>query len=141
MNKNTKIRVATALACLSFVLIPLISSAKWPLEIEIPGPKGIKYGGSGVELVEYVNAIYAFIAVIVGVLGVVMFIIGGFQYLLSAGNTAAAGEAKKTMFAAVAGIIIVLTAYLLLKMINKELVDLQNPSATWLLTVPSSWLQ
>jgi len=142
IKKEIKIRTFVLIACLGLFFLPIIAlAAGWPLEIQIPGPKGIKYGGSGVELVAYINAIYAFVALIVGVMGAVMFIIGGFQYLISAGNTSAAGEAKKTMFAAVAGIVIVLTAYLLLKIINKELVDLQNPSATWFLDLPSSWLQ
>lgn len=104
-----------------FVFPSLVSAQGWSPEIQIPGNPA----RTQIEFVAYINSIYKFVSLIIGALGAVMFIIGGFQYLLSAGNTAAAGEAKRTMFAALAGIVIVLTAFFLLKIINKELVDLQ----------------
>lgn len=55
-----------------------------------------------------------------------MFLIGGFQYLISAGNNASVSSAKETMFAALAGMIIVFCGYLFLRTINKELVDLSD---------------
>lgn len=103
-------------------VFPFLALAQgWSPEIQIPGNPA----RTQIEFVAYINSIYKFVSLIIGALGAVMFIIGGFQYLLSAGNTAAAGEAKRTMFAALAGIVIVLTAFFLLKIINKELVDLQ----------------
>lgn len=103
----------------------------WEPEIEIPVQR------QGNDASAYVSQLYKFISMIVGALGAVMFMIGGFQYLISAGNTAAVANAKQTMFSALAGIIIVLTAYLLLRIINKELVDLEEPKTTLTEVVPS----
>jgi predicted permease len=98
------------------------SATGWVPEVPLPVSGD---GSNGTS--DYVSQVYKFVAMIVGILGAMMFMIGGFQYLTSAGNTAAVAQAKKTMFSALAGIIIVLTAYLLLRIINKELVELQEP--------------
>ena len=103
----------------------------WKPEIEIPVQR------DGDDASGYVSQLYKFISMIVGALGAMMFMIGGFQYLISAGNTAAVAQAKQTMFSALAGIIIVLTAYLLLRIINKELVDLEEPQTSFTEVVPS----
>lgn len=115
-------RVLCIVVLMAIATLPFFANAQgWSPEIQIPGNPARQ----PIQFVAYINSIYKFVSLIIGVLGAVMFIIGGFQYLLSAGNTSAAGEAKNTMFAALAGIIIVLTAFFLLKIINKELVDLQ----------------
>ncbi len=99
-------------------------AAGWVPEVPLP----VSGGGSGST--DYISQIYKFVSMIVGILGAMMFMIGGFQYLTSAGNTAAVAQAKTTMFSALAGIIIVLTAYLLLRIINSELVELQEPQTS-----------
>ncbi|MBD3245182.1 MAG: hypothetical protein GF335_04275 [Candidatus Moranbacteria bacterium] len=79
------------------------------------------------SIVEYIDVIYKLLVYVVGVFGVVMFMVGGFQYLTAAGNTSLTSEAKKTMFAALVGVIIIVSAYLLLRIINIELVNLVDP--------------
>lgn len=102
----------------------------WKPEIDIPFQGEDSIVGVKQEPVAYINRVYKFATMIIGIMAALMFIIGGFQYITSAGNNAIAGEAKKTMFAALAGMAIVFGAYLLLRIINKELVDLENPKTT-----------
>lgn len=51
--------------------------------------------------------IFGWVVVIAGVLFVVMFLIGGIQYLSSSGNEEAANKAKKLLIDAVIGILVV----------------------------------
>lgn len=52
---------------------------------------------------------------IVGVLTFAMFIYGGFMFLMSAGNQKTVSQAKSILLAAVVGLIIVFTSYLLVQ--------------------------
>lgn len=105
------------------MLLPAKVLAAWKLEVGIIPPLN---QGSEVSLNQYVTGIYNFSAMAVGIIGVLMFLVGGFQYMISAGNRGMSGEAKKTMINAVVGIVLVLGAYLLLSTINKELINFQG---------------
>ncbi|MFH1559628.1 MAG: hypothetical protein ABIC19_03890 [Patescibacteria group bacterium] len=112
---------ATALAA-GFIYQPApAKAAGWTPEIKI-----LKNEENPSDVPSYIGNIYKFVSLAIGIFAVVMFMVGGFQYLTSAGNTAAVAAAKETMIAALAGMIIVLTAYTLLRIINKNLVDLQE---------------
>ncbi|MBD3238308.1 MAG: hypothetical protein GF332_01550 [Candidatus Moranbacteria bacterium] len=130
--------------CLSFLTIILFfcfpltpeqaKASGWKLEV----PFEFGLGGATDKIddpVEYINAIYKFVVYVAGVLGLAMFMIGGFQYLTAAGNTSKTGEAKTTIFSALIGIIILVTGYLLLRIINKELVELTKPETKTSVTV------
>lgn len=101
----------------------------WPIEIDIPLVGGDSVYNKCLTFEEYVNRIYQFVTLIVGLLAVGMFMIGAFQYLTSAGNTSATAEAKKTMFSALAGIIIVISAFLILRVINIDLTQIRDLKA------------
>ena len=106
-----------------------IEKGKYTPEIDLPGGSDDEALTAGpIAFTSYIDRIYFFVTLIIGILGAMMFVIGGFQYLTSAGNQAMVGEAKNTMIAALSGIIIVLCSYLLLRVINKELVELRDPS-------------
>jgi len=53
----------------------------------------------------------------VGSLSLIMFIYGGFIFLISAGGSEKVGQAKKIIVAAVIGLIIVFTSYLIIKFV------------------------
>lgn len=55
------------------------------------------------------------ILLIVGIIAVLMLIIGGFQYIASAGNPESVGKAKSTILYAVIGILVTLLAYALVQ--------------------------
>lgn len=111
------------LTVLFFSIFPVLASAKWCLEVGL-GVPGLSRG-SCVDLKTYVDGVYKLAGLAVGIVGVLMFLVGGFQYMVSAGNKSVASEAKKTMINAVIGIILIYAAYLLLGTINMELVDNQ----------------
>ncbi|MFA5109748.1 MAG: pilin [Patescibacteria group bacterium] len=54
---------------------------------------------------------------IVGSLSLVMFIYGGFMFLISAGSSDSISKAKKIIIAAVVGLIIVFSSYLIIKFV------------------------
>ncbi len=58
---------------------------------------------------------------IVGSLALVMFIYGGFMFLISAGSSEKIGQAKKIIVAAVIGLLIVFASYLIIKFVLQSL--------------------
>jgi hypothetical protein len=87
---------------------------------KIPGSEGV-----GSNLKDYIEAIYKTALIIVVLSAVLMASIGGFMYMTSAGNTAAMGTAKGVIFDAIIGLAIALVAYLLLYVINPDLVNVK----------------
>jgi len=58
---------------------------------------------------------------IVGSLALIMFIYGGFMFLVSAGSTEKIGKAKEIIVAAVIGLLIVFASYLIIKFVLQSL--------------------
>jgi len=63
------------------------------------------------DLQYWVQAIFGWAVAVSGIIFVVMFLVGGIQYLTSAGNEEQAGKAKKLLVDAVIGLIVVLIAW------------------------------
>jgi hypothetical protein len=59
------------------------------------------------------KSILVLISMVAGAAAVVMLIIGGFRYIVSAGNETAVGEARKTIIYAIVGLIIVAVSQVL----------------------------
>ncbi|OIP58590.1 MAG: hypothetical protein CO143_02280 [Candidatus Moranbacteria bacterium CG_4_9_14_3_um_filter_45_14] len=76
----------------------------------------------GSDLPKYIIAIYKLALTVIVFSAVLMLSIGGFMYLTSAGNTSAMGTAKGVIFDAIIGLVIALIAWLLLSVINPDLV-------------------
>lgn len=132
MRKNKKIFL------LFFLLIFLVSipyapktdaaELQYTLLEKIPGFAST----DGSNLPEYVKAIYKVALVVIVLSALFMLSVGGFMYLTSAGNTSAMGTAKSVIFDSLIGLVIALTAWLLLNVINPDLVNvtLNGLSAT-----------
>lgn len=75
----------------------------------------------------YLMAVYKFGLWAIGICALLMITIGGYMYLASAGNKASAETAKKVITDAIAGIILALVSWLLLYLINPDLVKLTFP--------------
>ncbi len=58
------------------------------------------------------------VAALAGIAFLVMFIVGGFKYLTSAGNPKAVEAAKGTITMAFLGLLLIVSAYLILKLIG-----------------------
>lgn len=75
----------------------------------------------------YIRALYVYFVGIVGVLAVVMIMYAGFLWITAAGNSSKITQAKEHMNGAVIGVILALTSFLLLQLINPQLVSLRIP--------------
>lgn len=64
---------------------------------------------------------------IVGSLALLMFVYGGFMFLISAGSSDKIGQAKKILIAAVIGLIIVFSSYIIIRFVAQAVgVDWQG---------------
>lgn len=69
-------------------------------------------GGQGL-----IANIIRLLLLVVGALAVVFVIIGGYQYVTSAGNEEAAEKGKKTLVNAIIGVVVVILAYVIINVI------------------------
>ncbi len=76
----------------------------------------------------YVNAFYVYFAGVAGILAVIMIMYGGFHYITSLGNPQKMNQGKEIISGALIGLILVLTSYLLLNIINPRLTKLVLPN-------------
>ena len=75
------------------------------------------------NFIQYLADLYGFGIAIAAILAIFMISLGAFVYIVSsAGNSAKMGNAKDMIFNAIYGLIIVLIAYLILFVVNPDLV-------------------
>lgn len=83
------------------------------------------------DTTQNLNQIIAwFYYLIIGISGLaafVMIVAGGFKYLTSAGSPSAIGDAKDQIKSALLGLLLILVSYLILQVINPDLILLQEP--------------
>lgn len=112
--------VASIVFSIVVFIFPFLADAAYnyePME-RIPG---FESGGS--DFPSFIQNLYKFGIWIVGICALLMVTVGGFMYLISAGNTAKMDTAKKIIFDSLLGLIIALGAYFLLFIINPDLVN------------------
>ena len=97
------------------------------LEIEYPEIFGLKPETIKTGLPQYAKYIFNLAVMIVGLILLAVFIWGGILYLTSAGNVAKLGEAKERMASAFFGVVLLLSAYIILTTINPQLVIFELP--------------
>lgn len=98
---------------------------EYSLMVPLPTPEGMV--GTTTGIVHYIKTLYLFAMGIAGILAMAMIIIGGFQWISSGTSYASVGQAKNRISNAVLGLVILLSAYLILYNINPALVDLKEP--------------
>lgn len=105
-------------------------------ELSIPIPniqfseaKVFKQGGEAnlslPWIAQYVTGLYRYLVAIGGVVAAVMMMIGGFLYL-TAGDSNRLARGKQFIVDALTGLVLILATYLLLNVINPDLVTYQN---------------
>ncbi len=77
----------------------------------------------GDNLPGFISSIYSFALTIVGIAVFVQILRAGFKWLTAAGNSGKAGEGKRMMTNAVTGAILLFAAYMILFIINPDLVN------------------
>ena len=118
---------------ISFVLLPAVSLAvvcngvENNLNLCYPSFQNLSLT-LDMNLSEIVAWFYYFIIGVAGLSAFVMLVWGGFQYLTSAGNPASISDAKDKIKSALLGLLIILTAWLILQVINPDLTILEEPT-------------
>lgn len=118
MKRFVKIVILSGVLLLVFAFSFSVSLAAYtytPME-KIPGFTTTS------DFPTYLSNIYKFAVWTVGIAALLMLSIGGFMYLTSAGNNARMEKAKGVITDSVFGVVMVMTAYLLLSVINPDLV-------------------
>jgi len=82
------------------------------------------------DFYDYVLLVYKILIGAVGVCAILMIIIGGFLYSTSAGNNASMEKAKTIITDAIVGLLIALIGWLLLFLINPDLVNIRKLGQT-----------
>lgn len=75
---------------------------------------------------QYIVGIYKWALLVAGIIATVMIILGGFTYLTSGGDATRAGAGKERIGAAIFGLILLLGSYLLLYLLNPDLVQFKS---------------
>lgn len=113
MSKKIILSVYLLLICVCIFSAPLIVSA----QSSIIDPQSSQYQEGNYTLtniLEIVIGASRWVLGIVGSLALIMFIYGGFTFLISAGSSEKITQAKKIITAAVVGLIIVFSSYLII---------------------------
>ncbi len=104
---------------INFLLILQPVSAQDVPENEIPVPRPPRAPGN--NLIELITTISNTILLLVGIVAVLFLIIGGFQYITSAGNPETVNKAKSTIIYAILGLIITLLSWVIVTFIINAL--------------------
>jgi hypothetical protein len=70
---------------------------------------------------EIMSAIVDTLVIFAAVVAVIAIIIGGYQYITSAGNPEKAAQAKNTLLYAIIGLIVVMSAYIIIRFIANRI--------------------
>ncbi|HOX10452.1 MAG TPA: hypothetical protein P5323_00280 [Candidatus Moranbacteria bacterium] len=122
LHKIKKILAISAISCLMAFAISSSASAALEYKMLEGLPGFYQKDTTAPDLPDLIVAIYKFGIWTVGIAGLLMMTIGGVMYMGSAGNNAAAQSAKGIITDALIGIIAALTAYLVMYVINPDLV-------------------
>lgn len=98
------------------VNIPTLDLSKWTADT----------GGNWLGL--YIKAIYQYALGIVGILAAVVLMFGGLLWLTAGGNTGQVTEAKEWIKASLTGLILALSSYMILYVVNPDLTTFQSLS-------------
>lgn len=84
--------------------------------------------GSVDNLVDFFLRMLRIMMSILGGLSVLFIVVGGFQYVLSAGNEESAGKARKTITYAIIGLVVALLSFAIIAIVQNLLgASIQNP--------------
>lgn len=95
----------------------------------IPGTTfsaGVPVTVTGTTLGEWISAIYVFLSGSMGILAALMVMFGGFKWLTAGGNSSRVSDAKDVIYSAVIALLLTFGAYILLRTINPQLVQIQD---------------
>jgi hypothetical protein len=102
------------------------------VELKVPLPfvrMGCESDGAPAvcNLSDYIKGVYRLLLGAGALFAVVMIIIAGYQWMISGGSSDRIGSAKKRIFGASMGLILMLLAYIVLNAVSSRLVELRLP--------------
>lgn len=116
-----KIISLTLVILLAVIFLKLFSSPA-SADVTLPDPLNLK----GKDLTEVILRILQVSLGFVGIVALLMFIIGGFEFLMSGGNQNLIKKGKDTLVWASIGIVVILLSYSILKFIFERLVNVSK---------------
>jgi succinate dehydrogenase/fumarate reductase cytochrome b subunit len=124
LKVKNKILAAGLAIFLTLQFMPLTAQAQLP---RIPCPQGLRCPGNtsaGYTIASINDLIFTIVNWLVGIafaLAILFLVVGGFRYILSGGNEEAADSAKRTIFNALIGIVIIVLSYTLVSVVVNTL--------------------
>lgn len=128
--KNKKINKKQIFVALFFALCLILIIGKktqaqityTPQVTDLAGPS-ITFNDSTKPLGEFIKKVYAYGVGITAILATVVLMIGGFQWIIAGGSGEKIGEAKAWITASLSGLVLALSSYMILNLINPDLVN------------------
>lgn len=129
MNKRKIIKLFSAIALLSILMLPIFVFAQTQFNISsgIPGTNANTTSSSPGA---FIANFYQFALIIAGVLAFGVIVYGGIRYMTSAGNPSGQSDAKEWIEAALLGLLLLAGAYFILGVVNPQLLNLNLPGLT-----------
>jgi hypothetical protein len=126
MNRNIfKIFSTSFLILITLFALHSVCLAEKELEVDYPEILGDKPETVATTIPEYAKYIFTFSIVIIGLVAFGSLILGGTRYITSAGDPTKMQDAKEQIFSAILGVVILLSAYLILYNINPYLINIE----------------
>lgn len=121
MLKSKKI-ISLSLVIFLAILLLKFSTPSAQADVTLSDPFNLK----GKDLTEVILRILQVSLGFVGIVALLMFIIGGFEFLMSGGNQNLIKKGKDTLVWASIGIVVILLSYSILKFIFERLVNVSK---------------
>ena len=121
-NINNIIKVANVFSVfviLALVIIPMFAGAQFKIP---PGTDVDPLAGTDTASAIILRIIQVLLA-ISGLVAVIFLIVGGFRYITAGGNEETAESAKKTITNAIIGIVVIILAFVIVRVIANALIS------------------
>lgn len=134
MTSKNKVKLIIFLSSFLFLFFININiSFALNLQVDIPGQEALDFNGTTKPIGQYIKNIYNYAISIVGIVATIMLMFGGFTWLTAGGSGEKVGKARDIIFGALTGLVLALTSYTILTLVNPDLVNfkvvkLQKPN-------------
>jgi hypothetical protein len=128
MTKQFKTRLLICLVLIFIFIFPLLIVSAAP-NLNYAPMETLPGFAKTADFATFISNLYKFGIWTVGICALIMIVIGGYMYAASGGNNASMEKAKGFITDALVGLILALLAYLILYIINPELVKIKMAAA------------
>jgi hypothetical protein len=123
--RNNLVKFSAALGLLAILALPALAFAQTQISVGIPGSYA---NNTSTAPGAYIANFYQFALLIGGILAFGAIVFGGVKYVASAGNPSAQSDGKEWIWGALIGLLLLAGAYLILEVINPQLLNLNLPT-------------